>query len=370
MAIYKRGKFYWFKFSFLGKTYQASTRLKNEREAAKIESKLKTDLALGVYGLQPMKPGPTFKDYAESFKEYVRHHSADKPATIDAYFSRLRRLLKFKPLANCRLNFIDEALVEQYIQYRRKAVTIKTLNNELGTLRRALKVARKPLKLMQATPEITLLSGANQRTFVLSYPQEAAYLVACSDILRDAAILMLDTGIRVGVCTRVQWADLIEDSTRLIVRKTKSEKADHVILLSRRCREMLANRRLFRLDGEAYVFPGRFDHIGISALEDYHLAARTAARLKDGSELPPEFLIHSLRHTFATRFGELAENAFIVKDALGHADIQMSQKYVHVRTEASDRAFERLDAMNQLMRGEETTGDKIGDSAKSRPVKP
>src|SRR5712691_1202556 len=99
MSIYKRGKIYWYKFSFLGKTYQASTRLKNEREAAKVEAKLKTDLALGIYGLQPMKPGPTFKDYAESFREYVKNHS-DVPATIQMYGKSLKRLLEYRPLAD------------------------------------------------------------------------------------------------------------------------------------------------------------------------------------------------------------------------------------------------------------------------------
>lgn len=359
MGLYKRGKTYWYRFDFQGKPYERSTHSKNREVAAQIEVKVKNDLALGLVGLQPMQPGTAFKEYAKQFLEFVENHSAS-PATTVSYRSSIARLLKYEPLAKCRLNFISEALIEDYIKFRKKAVTIATLNNELIALRRALNVARKKLKVMTTVVNISLLPGAHERTFVLSYTQEAAYLAACNDTMRDAAILMLDTGLRDGECVLVKWTDIVDDSARL-------KTWNRTVYLSARCQEMLANRRLFREKGEAYVFPGRRNpHIGVWSLDQYHRDARRRARLEDGSELPAEFVIHSLRHTFATRFGEIAENAFLVKEALGHADIRMSQKYVHPRTDSTARAFAQLDNLNQLMR---QGRDKIRDTTKTRPVK-
>lgn len=368
MSVYKRGRTWWYKFTFQGKRYQASTHLKNRVQAANVEAKLRTDLSLGLYGLQPTRPGPFFKDYAESFRNYVQTHSKDRPETIAFYSEKLRPLLAFAPIANCRLNFIDEAVIEAYIQHRLKTVVATTVNNELATLRRALRVARKTLKVMTAAPEVTLLPGQSERSFVLNSRQEAAYLAACQDNLRDAAMLMLDTGLRVGECVRVQWTDFNEGWLRLFIRRGKTENAPRGLPLSARCREMLSNRRAF-YPTAVWVFPGRKDHLRPGTLQGHHVRARSIARLEDGSELPAEFVIHSLRHTFATRFGELEPNAFLVKEVLGHGDIRMSQKYVHPQSGAIELAFERLEAYNRLMRGEEKAGDVFRDSRAKRPVK-
>jgi integrase len=60
--------------------------------------------------------------------------------------------------------------------------------------------------------------------------------------------------------------------------------------------------------------------------------------------LPDDFVIHSLRHTFATRVGETGTaDAFTVKDLLGHSSIVISQRYVHPGAGAKKRAVEALE---------------------------
>jgi integrase len=365
MAIYKRGKFWWYRFQFAGRTYQASTRLKNEAKARTVEATMRTNLALGVYGLQPIKPGPRFREYAESFLEYVANHST-VPATIVMYGKGLKHLLAYKPLADCRLNLIEESVIEGYIHFRRSTFAVATLNTDLRVLRRALNVARKKLKVMTVAPSISTLPGEHRRDFVLSYAQEAVYLATCADLLRDAAILMLDTGLRVGECVAVRWSDFNTDRTSLAAIDPE-RFSPRILGVSGRCRDMLTLRRAFFPD-DAYVFPGRFPgtHIGKGTLQEMHVVARRDTRLEDGSELPAAFVIHSLRHTFGTRFGELEPNAFIIKAAMGHSDVAVSQIYVHPQQAAMESAFERLDAMNRLMRGEEAIHESPPAVSKKR----
>jgi len=79
----------------------------------------------------------------------------------------------------------------------------------------------------------------------------------------------------------------------------------------------------------------------VSSLDHLHNEVREALKLN------PEFVIHSLRHTFLTRLGEAGADAFTIMKLAGHSSITMSQRYVHPTPQAMEKAMERLDSMNQ-----------------------
>ena len=57
---------------------------------------------------------------------------------------------------------------------------------------------------------------------------------------------------------------------------------------------------------------------------------------------PPDFAMHSLRHTMLTRLGESGVDAFTIMRIAGHSSIVVSQRYIHPTLEAVERAFELL----------------------------
>src|SRR5207237_8097768 len=114
---------------------------------ARFETKLKNDLALGLVGLTALRAGPKLSKYAEQFKAFIAVRNKDHPETIDFYEEKLRRLLEYKPLAEARISDIDEKLIEAKVQHRSKKVAPASINRELATLRRALRVAWKTDKL-------------------------------------------------------------------------------------------------------------------------------------------------------------------------------------------------------------------------------
>jgi len=93
---------------------------------------------------------------------------AEKPRTIALYAVKLARLLEFDPLASGRLDWIDESLIESYVEERRKRVAPATVNRQLATLRRALRLAYE-WKVIDRVPRIRLLPGERTRDFVLPY---------------------------------------------------------------------------------------------------------------------------------------------------------------------------------------------------------
>ncbi len=71
-----------------------------------------------------------------------------------------------------------------------------------------------------------------------------------------------------------------------------------------------------------------------------------------------EFVLHSLRHTFATRLGEVGADAFTIMRIMGHSTITVSQKYVHPTPETMERAFDDFEAAS-IAAQERASGETV-----------
>lgn len=201
---------------------------------------------------------------------------------------------------------------------------------------------------IQRVPRIRLLSGERNREFVLSPNQEAAYLASCQQPLHDIALLMLQTGLRIGEALRLEWADVTLDPVNgarfgfVRVREGKSKNARRIIPLTDRAADLLRKRSDERTG--LYVFANRAGQ-PYQGTSINHLHRNVAAPLVKGKRTPifsSDFVLHSLRHTMLTRLGESGVDAFTIMRIAGHSSITVSQRYIHPTPEAVERAFERL----------------------------
>lgn len=347
MSIFKRGNIYWYHFLFNGQHIQASTKQGNPRTARQIEAAHRTALAKGEVGIEERKSAPMFSDLANRFIAHVEARHENKPQTVQFYAAKLSRLLEYAPISGSRLDKIDEGVIEGYVVARRATVGPATVNRELATLRRMLRLAHE-WREIQRVPRIRLLAGERIRDFVLSRKQEEIYLTDCPQPLQDLAVLMLETGLRIGEALHLGWADITLAPVNgarfgfLRVREGKSKNARRVIPLTDRAAAMLRER----LESEAsqFVFASREGqpYLGTSI---NHLHRAACAPKVDGKRraiFPADFVLHSLRHTMLTRLGESGVDAFTIMRIAGHSSIVVSQRYIHPTPEAVERAFERL----------------------------
>jgi integrase len=354
MALFKRGKVWWYNFWWDGEHIQASTHQTNKRVAQQMESAHKTRLAKGEVGIVERKPAPTLKAFAPCFTEAIEVRCAEKPLTISFYKSKLDRLLEYEPLASAKLDKIDEALIERYVQARRNTLIGKgeakrnlspaSVNRELATLRRLLYLA-KEWRLIAGVPTIKLLAGERNREFVLSHNVERDYFDFAPQPLKDVALLMVDTGLRVGETVNLEWTDVYLEPVGgakygyLCVRKGKSKNAKRNVSLTARVLEMLIARH--SASNSKWVFPGETEGPFLAtSLNHQHIKIRRLLGLSE------DFVIHSLRHTMLTRLGEAGVDAFTIMKIAGHSSITVSQRYVHPSPESLERAFERLESLN------------------------
>jgi len=236
---------------------------------------------------------------------------------------------------------------------RRATVGPATVNRELATLRRMLRLARK-WKAITAVPDVELMTGERNREFVLSRTEEETYLNACPQPLQDIAVLMLETGLRIGEALRLSWEDIVMKPVNgarfgfLRVREGKSKNARRIIPLSDRAAFMLNERESARTS--EYVFANREGQVYLGTSMN-HLHRDVAAPIVDKKRKPifhPDFVLHSLRHTMLTRLGESGVDAFTIMRIAGHSSITVSQRYIHPTPEAVERAFERLQRFAEL----------------------
>ena len=160
----RRGKLWWYKFTWNGEQIRESTKHANKRVAEQIEAVHKTALAKGEVNIRERVKVPTLREFSIAFEKAIETQCAEKPRTIEFYASRVR-LLMASELADRTLDTIDEAAIEKYRQTRaatvsRRKITLAagSVNRELATLRRLLRLAYE-WKVINRVPRIKLLRG-------------------------------------------------------------------------------------------------------------------------------------------------------------------------------------------------------------------
>lgn len=167
-----------------------------------------------------------------------------------------------------------------------------------------------------------------QRSRYLTPEEEMRLLAALPAKYRDPIAFAVDTGGRIREILGLQWADLIHHPNldRVTFWRTKTRRA-RTVPLTARAQEILARAK------EAGAH--RPFVVGYWALHRaFTIAAERAGINSPGQE--ERIVIHSTRHTFASR---LVQNGYAlpkVQLALGHSQLGMTMRYAHLSPAALD----------------------------------
>ena len=353
MAVFKRGRIYWYKFRWSVRIVDGKKESYLIRRSAKTSAKRKAEgqeedhrTALRRGEIHPLDPfprveGPALKPMTlPEYSEVVLRHVAlrAKPRTLNFYKQCLERIEKFPRLAHAPIGSVTADLIEAYIDWRhsaRSGNTPWTINGELRTLRRIFYYAEEKGQIHKA-PAIHMLPGCEARDRVLTPWEEAAYLKESGGDLRDAAILDIETGLRPdSELFPLKWENVTDAGIRVIRGKTKA--ATRTVPLSPRAKAVLEMRRAAMQNDNPFVFPSKESASGhIMTLKKPHYRACSKAKLK-------RFPIYTLRHTFGTRCAESGVDRYTLARWMGHSSPTITARYyVHV-TEAHEAAgFEKF----------------------------
>jgi integrase len=360
MSLYKRGGIWWSRIVRNGERIDRSTKQKTKVGAQSVESRWlisinDTGELSTVKKVRQERPLmlPQFED---RFLAYLKNN-VPSPRTVEFYKQAYQPLCFYgMGLNDVYLSQISPALIEGWVQQRRKMVSATRVNASLRTLRRALRMAEE-WKLIRKAPKIKLLPGERQREFVIKEELLTKMLAHddCTQFLRDALPFLIDTGLRISEACALTWEHVgLEPKSGatlgwVYVEKGKSKYAKRHVPLTARARDIL--EKIKEKSKSKYVFPAKNNTSQLSR----HWASEQFRTLRDAMELPDDCVVHSARHTFCTRLGESGVGAFEIQRLAGHSSIVISQKYVHPTPALLESAIGNMAALNNNKKN-----DKVG----------
>ncbi len=298
----------------------------------------------GEFGIVDGHQAGRLTDFKDKFLAALR--TKVKPRSLEYYEDSWNGLVSFESIANARLDRIDRKLIESFVQFRSKTSMPATVNHNLKTLRRALRLAND-WGMIARVPSIKMLPHERQREFVISESLLSVVVNSMPEhsLVRYLIKFLLDTGLRLSEALnlRREHVRIIPDvgfaRGWVFVSEGKSKFARRYVPLTDRAKECL--QEALRLS--------RCDYVWTAGKNNRHKMQRqwvstTFRTVRDELQLPWDCCVHSLRHTFCTNLGSSGASAFEIQKLAGHSSVLISQRYVHLSGLASEPAIEKMEA--------------------------
>lgn len=227
-----------------------------------------------------------------------------------------------------KLSEITSGSIEDYVSVLEEFVAPSTINRKLSCLNKLLTYA-VDREWLTKKPKILWQVEDNERIRWLTAEEETHLLNCLPPATAAFCEILIHTGMRRGELLNLKPEDVDGNYARLWVTKSGKPRS---VPLSERAKELIDKWVPFNME--------------IHRIRRDWLKAKTLMGLDDDSN----FVMHTLRHTTATRMLDTTGNLAVVQKMLGHAKITTTMRYAHVADEGL------LDAVRK-------TAEKHGNTA-------
>lgn len=358
--VYRRGKIWWFEFTFQGQRIRESAHTSTKTIAREAERQRRRELERGINRIPKRERMPLFKLAAEQWLATKNNLSRFSRLHYKQYVESLGELFGDRLVCDIQLADITG------LQQKRLAAARgnRSVNAEIQVLRQILKHFGLWMELQG---RIRFLREPHDTGRALSHEDEDELLKAAgqsrSPALLPRLVLALDTGLRANEMRQLRhsdlnlsWKDGAIESGWLTVSKSKTEGGQgRTVPLSKRACAVLTLwlSRFPNAPANGYLFPRHkvgfagdkrdaiLYEVDFSRPGSEWKSAWAAARELAGVH----YRWHDLRHTFVSR---LAENPSISEQTImalaGHVSKSMLARYSHIRQATKQSAIDALEA--------------------------
>jgi integrase len=357
----KGSSYWWFRFRFRGRVYEASTKMTLAREAEAVERAARLRVAQDAGGTLPCEQKEAAPFFERWGAEYVKRYQlaaerTGRRATYQSYKYAVQTLCRF--FAGRRLNEIKAADVQAFLDARLQErthtgglVAPRTINVELSILRTLFAAAQRSERFApMGNPAQSVRKLKTELKQRIPSPDELdryfGHLREISPDAWDICQTMRQQGMRphevMGL--RVQDVCFVQNLIRVahaerggvVVVHGKTAGSRRELYMTSEIRAMLYGRaQEAQFSRDAYLFPSRRKDKAGQPMTNITPAHKSA--LKASGVTP--FVPYDLRHTFATVAIERGVPAAVVSKLLGHTSITMTNRYVHPSSDAKRAAM-------------------------------
>jgi integrase len=163
-----------------------------------------------------------------------------------------------------------------------------------------------------------------------------------SPLVHDMALISLHCGLRFGEIANLRGLDVDFENGTIHVVDPKNKKP-RVAYITEAVKDMLKKRVPDTPEG--YIFTDR-RHSGriANVSKTYRKVVKELGFNNGITDRRQLVIFHSLRHTHASWLALNGESLLVIREALGHKDLQMVKRYAHLGADTRKQAALRLEA--------------------------
>jgi site-specific recombinase XerD len=284
-----------------------------------------------------MRSTLTFQEAVSSFLMDVKLTKREGTYRFYAYYlSRMQAML-----ASHRLDAITPRLMTEFMyQLKQSHPTMKAATvNKFITCFKACFRFHMPYpfryrKLKEEHVHIPYVEPTTITTIFSYYQQHLENPRLVRNFLMYA--MLLDTGLRINELLHVQWEDINLTQRSLTVMHSKDHH-QRFLFFTTFTLHLLDLLRGF-VSPQGYIFIDLHTHqrLCVSSIETI------TQRLMKTLHLEKSISPHKWRHTFATRFLTQGGNLEVLRILLGHHNLRITQKYLHVTHTQLQHEYRRI----------------------------
>jgi integrase len=333
MAVYKRGEkgVFYMNFTVDGKRVFKSTGKFTKKEAKHAEAmerqKLMENAALTP---QELSARTLLSEAIEQV--YETRWKSNK----DGEQARTRSLRLIVLIGDMQVGLINEDTV-RLLMSKLEATDLKpaTVNRYLEVLKTILRYKRQEWEF------IHLKKQPKGRIRVLDkYEEEKSIKLLRETIhgsrrlfyyeVADLVEVLLDTGCRLSEILDLRYDDINYETNLISIWVNKGDRPRSIPMTGRVRAAMMTRQKTNKVKPFTVTI-GQADKAWAWARKEMHL------------EKDIQFVLHSLRHTCATRLVNKGVDLYVVKEWLGHSSIQVTERYAHLAPSKLAHAASILD---------------------------
>lgn len=343
MGVYKRGSTWWIDVTVNGKRHRVSADTMDRQDAIVKEAQLKKQLMNGHIPAPVGAPSCEVCTLQAAFDRMLEGHWKGTPSekTVTSHMAQITKYLN----PDTPLLQITEPVIEGLKdKLKEGGNSPASVNRKLSTLSTTLEHACYRWKVLPVVPYIGRGKESRGRMLVISQEQEKEILRIANTLSQSFGgllVVLFETGMRLSEALELEWKDVDFENRMVHIWENKTDNP-RSIPMTDRLFNVLQMGRAFDVALEGDDVMGRvIGELTMNRVQYLWAQVRRLMRVSD-----PEFTIHAIRHTVASRLVQNGVDLYVVAKWLGHTSIKTTERYAHLSPENLKKAAQVLNAFS------------------------